>query len=497
METTVRSKYIGTLGVVMCCVVGLAVAALYRIEKISVEATAHAHRKLIAEQLAPIFERPLWSIDYPYVELMAHTVMRDPIFLCIVIQDEANFTKTFGTCGSSAAYERFAIPVIAGVPPRRFATVTADLDAAVDAAPVASLTGWRITVLAGSVAVTLAAAAAAFQALVGRPLQQVHASLRRFRETGERQSIQWSSRDDLGTFIDDYNAMLQLTQEKERALNAARSRSELALEDLKRAQAHLVQTEKLASLGSLVAGIAHEINTPIGAGVSVASTLSERVRVFRAVLDAGAMRKSTLQDFVGTVDEATGLLNRSLTTAHQLIQSFKRVAADQTSEARRSFDLALMLDEVLVTLRPQLKRADCAVDMQVPPGIVLDSYPGPLGQVITNLVTNAQIHAFDGQTGGHITISAIPEPTCVVLMVGDDGRGIEPDQLPRIFDPFYTTKLGAGGTGLGLSIVHSIVVKTLQGRIAVVSVPGRGTAFTMTLPVAIDETQPEETARVA
>ncbi|GAA4255723.1 hypothetical protein GCM10022293_43530 [Azospirillum formosense] len=282
----------------------------------------------------------------------------------------------------------------------------------------------------------------------------------------------------------------------EKALVAAKEAAERALHDLRQTQRSLVQAEKLASLGALVAGVAHEINTPVGVGVTAASHLCEQARQFKAGLADGQLRRRDLEEFVDRVEEGGSIILGNLERACTLVQSFKQVAVDQTSEVLRPFELRGYLDGVLGSLAPQLKGTGHRVTLDCPDGLVMDSYPGALSQVVSNLVINALLHAFRPDVPGTIAITARtdgPLPagaTSLVLDVADDGRGIPPDHIERIFEPFFTTRRAEGGSGLGLHIVHNIVTGTLGGRIAVASQPGAGCRFTLHLPLTASPKAP-------
>ncbi len=259
------------------------------------------------------------------------------------------------------------------------------------------------------------------------------------------------------------------------------------LETLRLAKDQLVQSEKLAALGALVAGVAHELNTPIGNGLTMASTLEHKVQVFEKVT-ADGVRRSDLKAFVDDTRLAAEVMRRNLERAGALVVTFKQVAVDQTSSHRRRFQLSAVVGEILVTLAPALRKSDCTVQTQINDELWLDSYPGPLGQVLTNLINNAMLHAFETGKPGRIDISAsAPDTSHVSVQLRDNGRGIHPDDQRRVFEPFFTTKLGQGGSGLGLHIVHNIVTSILGGHIALHSAPGEGTTFTLTLPLSAPE----------
>lgn len=258
---------------------------------------------------------------------------------------------------------------------------------------------------------------------------------------------------------------------------------ELTLLTLERAQEEIVQTEKLASLGRVVAGVAHELNTPIGNALTVASTIQAEVEELKAAFTASTLRRSALTAFFGRADEGLALSMSNLQRAAHLISDFKQVAVDQTSDQRREFDLAEVTSEILNMLQPTLRKSGCEVQKFLCPDLVCDSFPGRYGQVLTNLVMNASIHGFEPGTTGRITVSigAVDAQTAE-LVVSDNGSGMEDAVRARIFDPFFTTKMGRGGTGLGMNIVHGIVTRVLGGQITVHSAPGEGTRIRVVFP---------------
>ena len=272
--------------------------------------------------------------------------------------------------------------------------------------------------------------------------------------------------------------------ERTYALDQANRELLATMETLRRTQDELINSEKLASLGSLVAGVAHELNTPLGNALVSASTITHDIEQMEQRLGEGNLKKSAFENFMLRVKEGTQLTLRSLERSVSLIASFKQVAVDQDSERRRTFDLAQTLNEVLDTLRPGIKRSRLQLEVAFCDGVSMDSFPGPLGQVVINLVTNAINHGFDGLDAGTIRISVdLQFVGTVRVSIEDDGVGIPTEHLGQIFDPFFTTKLGRGGSGLGLSISHRITAKVLGGSITVHSVVGQGTRFDLVLPV--------------
>ncbi len=282
----------------------------------------------------------------------------------------------------------------------------------------------------------------------------------------------------------------ELRAEKEKAEAAvvamSKSNAELAavLNTLNVAQEELVQNKKLAGLGSLVSGIAHELNTPIGNCLMAASTMHDQTTAFNAQFVAkGSVKRSDLTAYFAEAKNAGDMLTRNLHRAAELIASFKQVAVDQTNSNRRHFMLDTTIDNICLTLRTRLRKTRFIIDHQIPGHLEFDSYPGQLGQVLSSLVDNAIVHGFEGREDGTITIVAqVEREGWVSLSVSDDGNGIAPENLSRVFDPFFTTKLGKGGSGLGLNVVYNIVSGVLGGIVKANSEIGKGTCIVMTLP---------------
>jgi signal transduction histidine kinase len=252
---------------------------------------------------------------------------------------------------------------------------------------------------------------------------------------------------------------------------------------LEMTRGHLVESEKMASLGSLVAGVAHEINTPVGIAVSAASYLQDRTDAIREKLECGALSQADVESYLDDAAQSARLLLSNANRAAQLVQSFKRVAVDQTSDERRHFDLREYIEETLRSLQPELKGTRVAVLVDCATGIEMDSYPGPLAQVVTNLVLNSIQHGFEPGAPGTIRMSArTADADDVILDYDDDGRGIPAELHDRIFEPFFTTRRGFGGSGLGLHLVYNIVTIRLNGSIELASRQGGGTRFVIRLP---------------
>jgi signal transduction histidine kinase len=308
------------------------------------------------------------------------------------------------------------------------------------------------------------------------------------------------ARDEIGEMaraVDVFRENAIAKRRAEEELRASKERAEQALKELRDTQDSLIEAEKLAALGGLVAGVAHEVNNPVGISMTVASSLARRCESFSAELEQGQMRRSRLVEFIDGNREAANQLVANLQRAGELIQSFKQVAVDRSHADRRQFDLRQSTEQILTSLRPGLKKSHIELVTEIPEGIVMDSYPGHYGQVLTNLFLNAVKHGFDGVPEGTIHIEARPVGLGQVeINFYDDGKGMTEDVQRRAFDPFFTTRRSEGGTGLGLHIVYNLVTRRLGGRIMLSSAPWRGTTFRITLPLSAPR-QDNEPAQAA
>jgi signal transduction histidine kinase len=266
---------------------------------------------------------------------------------------------------------------------------------------------------------------------------------------------------------------------------------EESLDKLHRTQKEMIQSAKMAALGDLVAGVAHEVNTPIGVSVTASSFLVERTRQIRELYQKGEMKRSDLEKYLALAEESSTSVLSNLERAAELVQSFKKVAADQSSEEKRVFEIQSYLEQILLSLRPQFKRTPHEVRMDCPAGLHMDSYPGAIMQIMTNLIMNSLIHGFADGESGRILIQVREVNDDVVLTYRDTGVGMNAEQKERIYDPFYTTRRGSGGTGLGMNIVYNLVAQTLKGSIQLESSPGQGALFTLTLPKNPDAVTPK------
>jgi signal transduction histidine kinase len=296
---------------------------------------------------------------------------------------------------------------------------------------------------------------------------------------------------DLLAFIASHVAVAIARMQADRAIRKAKESLEnqnaalnQALTQLQEAQSELVRQEKLASLGQMVAGVAHEINTPLGICVTATSHLVQELKLTREEMAADEMTEDSLKSFFDVVDQSLRIMTTNTQRAASLVRSFKQVAVDQSSDNIRHFNLGKYVNEILLSLQPKLKGRPIKVQVECPPELEMDSFPGAVSQVVTNMVVNSLVHGFERDQPGHITIRARldEEEDMVSFEYGDDGAGMDADTLSKLFDPFFTTKRGSGGSGLGGHILYNLVTGALGGSLRVESSPGKGLQYFLRFP---------------
>ncbi|WP_342726065.1 HAMP domain-containing sensor histidine kinase [Bradyrhizobium sp. B097] len=319
------------------------------------------------------------------------------------------------------------------------------------------------------------------------PLAQIMAAMRTITSGDLDRPVQGTTaKDEVGAMaraVEVFRENAIAKRKTEDELRSAKEKAESALLELNAAQQNLIDAERLAALGGLVAGVAHEVNNPIGISLTVASSFARRSEMFENDLKTEPLRRSKLDEFVRASRDASQQLVSNLQRAGELIQSFKQVAVDRSHAERRQFALSEATDQIVASLRPVLKKAAIALSVDVPDGLLIDGYPGAYGQILTNLFLNAVNHAFADGRSGSITISARGRGTDdVEIIFADDGAGMTPDVQRQAFDPFFTTRRNEGGTGLGLHIVYNLVTQQLGGRMMLESRVGQGTTFRIIMP---------------
>jgi PAS domain S-box-containing protein len=328
----------------------------------------------------------------------------------------------------------------------------------------------------------------------GEPVTGIEVVGQRADQNEERYWITYwhALRDPAGDIIGINVAAEEITQGKraeaalrasEHELRIARDAAEGALRNLRAAQDSLIEVEKLGALGRLVAGVAHEINNPVGVSLTVASTMERKCVIFAAEVARGDIKRSSLNNFIEATREASTQLVANLDRAAELIQAFKQVAADRNFLDKRAFDIGEQTQRVLVSLQPTLRKRNVKLNVECESNLTMNSYPGAYGQVLTNLFLNSTTHAFPENRGGTIDIKLrASDRDHVEVIFSDDGCGMSSDVKSQAFEPFFTTQHDQGCIGLGLHIVHNIVTTRLAGRLSLESTPGAGTTIKLTLP---------------
>jgi len=290
--------------------------------------------------------------------------------------------------------------------------------------------------------------------------------------------------------------LVKMSDRSEERVRDANKELKQALAVLEQTQTELVEAEKMASLGQLVAGVAHEINTPLGIILTAASSLTDQTKSFRGLAEEGKARKSDVFNYFEQADELSNLILNHGQAAADLINSFKRVSVDQSNDIPDRFDLATLVNDTIRSLHPKFSGTAVEVTLDFPHPIEMTSFPGTFVQVLTNLVMNALLHGFEDGRAGTIEIGAMmSEDQTIAMRVSDTGKGIPEDIRDKLFDPFVTTKRGQGGTGLGLNIVFNLIVGKLQGKVSLEDTPGGGATFLLTLPLMIEETKNDEASQ--
>lgn len=283
------------------------------------------------------------------------------------------------------------------------------------------------------------------------------------------------------------NHLEQLVENRTVELQKTNASLEKSIDELKAAQGQLIQSEKMASLGGLVAGVAHEINTPIGMCVTAASYLLDKLEHYSQLYENDSLTRAEFEELLDTSKESASILFSNINRAAELIRGFKQVAVDQTSGEIRCFFLKEYIQEVLQSLKPEYKHSEHVVSLDCPEDIHVYTHPGAISQIITNLLMNSLIHGFEGKEKGQIEIAVQKKQDNIEIIYTDNGKGISQESVRKIFEPFYTTKRGQGGSGLGMHIVFNLVNQTLHGRITCESEVGHGTTFKILIPETLED----------
>ncbi len=288
-------------------------------------------------------------------------------------------------------------------------------------------------------------------------------------------------------------ALEQRVRQRTQKLEETQQQQQESLASMKQLQAELLHSGKMAALGALVAGVAHELNAPIANSLATADALAVQIQDILANLRKKKLSRSALLAFLEVNNDSSRILLRNLERAADLVASFKQVAVDQASNQRREFDLRQTLEEMVLTLSPIYRKMAFKMELVLAQGIHCESYPGPLGQIISNFINNAILHGFENRKTGCMTLrSRLLDAEQIEIVFEDDGVGIAETNLPRVFEAFYTTKLGQGGSGLGMHIAQNLVKKVLGGTLCIESQIGQGTRFILIMPRIAPNLQTQE-----
>lgn len=323
--------------------------------------------------------------------------------------------------------------------------------------------------------------------LLVRPLLTLRQAAIAIKLGARTQKLQLSASLEITEVADAFNDMVE-------NLDARYNELQQALLTLQNTQEQLVQAEKMSALGRLVAGVAHEINTPLGVGVTAVSYLEQRTKDFVELYEQNRLKKSDLESFIKSAQETVGMIQTNLSRASELIRSFKQVSVDQSNEEIRTFRLLDYIEDILRSLQPTIKKTRQRTAVLGDRDLEISTYPGVVSQIVTNLVMNSLTHAYEPDDEGNMMISVERRKSRLLVHYADDGKGMPKDVADKIFDPFFTTNRSRGGTGLGMNIVYNLVTQKLGGTIQCFSEPGRGTAFIIEIPFRKEEPHEQQSA---
>lgn len=477
--------------------------------QIELERDLHRHAKVLALAL----EAPLWEISRTGADAILHAMTGDERIVSVTVQEIgsplefASITRLAGAIEGEISHEE---PVVHGNQKIGQVRVTMTLAPYLE---VSRLRFWRMLgLIIMTFVIELVAITLILRYRIVQPIEQLTEDAKRLADQDMSRPISVGNDSEIGRvaaameylrcrLLEAFNELQlkndQLQHHAESLELRVQDRTrelEKTLKTLKIAQTGLVEAEKQASLGRLVAGVAHELNTPIGNALTAISTVEDLDEEILKVIKEGQVSRSTLIAMVARAREGHAITQNNIRRAADIIRHFKQLAIDQTTEAWRCFDLCQLVQEVLLSLQPEFRRASVSIRSELAPDIVMEGFPGPLGQVLTNLLQNAVQHGFEGKNSGTILITSERLPDNQVrLTIADDGVGMCAEVLEKIFDPFFTTKMGRGGTGLGMHIVHSIVAGLLCGSISVHSRAEQGSRFDLRIPMVLSSNEQQGT----
>jgi signal transduction histidine kinase len=462
-------------------------AAIVYIETQSLEKSQQAQIEAQVKQLAEIMAIPTWNLDQEFIQNYLTQYTRNPHVECIELLSDANIQETSpeGCTHPTSGALMHSEPII--YEGNYIGVIVSSSTVKLDNQRLYFILVTRIPVALVALLAIFLVVFGVFKRWVVVPLQEMTESVQAFQREGKLHLVECSSPDEIGALIHSFNRFQQNQLNHDKVLTSEKEKAEQALEDLQRTQSQLVESEKMASLGSLVAGISHEINTPLGVAKTSSSHIEEELKKLTQGFENGTLTKSQMQAFMDQFEDGLHLLIANLNRASELMASFKQVSADQSHDEIRIFNLHEYLEETVYTLKPNLRRYQVSVNLDCPEDVHLESYPGAFSQIITNLIMNSLLHGYTQEEQGSIKVEVKEQADNFIITYKDDGAGMKEEVRKKIFDPFFTTKRGNGGTGLGMHIIYNLVTIKLQGNIEVASELGAGSTFTMTLPKTLSE----------
>lgn len=461
-------------------------AVIIYIESKSLKDTQLLQIETQMQQLAKVLAIPTWNLDQPFIGNYLNQYSQDPRILCVELVSDANFMEKAPTnCEhpDSGDVAVFSEPVIHDE--EYIGVVIATFAIHLDNQRLKFILLSRIPTALIALSCIFLVIFFVFHRWVVSPIESIMKSIEAFQQDGKHHPVNWESTDEIGTLVEIFNQAQYQQVEHDNLLRSEKEKAEQALAELKLTQSRLVESEKMASLGSLVAGISHEINTPLGVARTSASHVEEIATKLENAFNEGTLTKTEMKSFLANFKDGLHLMTANLVRASDLMYSFKQVSSDQSHDEKRSFNLNEYLQETLYTLKPNLKRYKVAILLDCEEDVTIESYPGAIAQVFTNLIMNSLMHAYKEEDSGRIEIKVKNFNEGIEIIYQDDGAGMSQDVQKKIFDPFFTTKRGNGGTGLGMHIIYNIVCHKLQGNIEVKSTLGSGSEFTIILPKVV------------
>jgi len=463
----------------------------------SLKDSQHAQVEAQIKQLAQVIAIPTWNLDQQFINSYLKQYAVAPYIRCIELVSDANLKEQAPKGCQHPEQGAFlhSEPII--YEGQYIGVVVASFIIELDNQRLNFILLSRIPVALVALLSIFFVVFVVFKRWVVNPIQAMMQSIEQFQKDGQHHPVDWHSQDEVGTLVEVFNEAQKRQIHHEKILTSERDKAEQAFIELKEAQTQLVESEKMASLGSLVAGISHEINTPLGVARTSSSHVNDALTKVQKSFDDGSLTKSDMKSFLDLSKDGLHLMTANLIRASELMNSFKQVSADQSHDEIRTINLHDYLQETVYTLKPNLKRYQVAVLLECDESIEWCSYPGAFSQIITNLIMNSLYHAYSKTDQGNIRIQVLESSDTLVVKYQDDGSGMPADVLKKIFDPFFTTKRGKGGTGLGMHIIYNLVTHKLQGSIEANSEVGAGTSFNIKLPKTITQDTKQEQAQTS